>query len=696
GFTGASRIIYSEVIVPRQLELKHGAVTEDDVAYLITAEGNYHVLHLARAKNLVASNLPVYTYGAGGELLTEFPYIQDDCFYKGFVEGSPGSIVSLSTCFGLRGVVQMGDLKYEVEPVQNSSTFQHLIYRKASEEGSAPPCQMLEEPPAEGRELANGSRKILVVEEVPGLESLPVPMRYLELALISNMELFKANNHNETLMLHLFISISNLLNTVYKPMKLQIVLSAVEMWTTRDQVMATQSLAQTLQLFSSWCQKDAAGRFDYDHVELLLGQHYTERGFTWQGMMCQPDSVGVVSFPGQDTTREVMTLAHEIGHSLGFNHDDSKQFQHKFCNCNCTHRGCIMRSSPGSCLAFSNCTMKEYHEEVIRKSKPCLLNIPSLKPSLFDLCGNGVLERGEECDCGTDDACLENGCCFSSTCRLAPGASCYRGECCHKCKFQPAGTICREYRSTCDLPEFCNGTSSTCPADVFKHDGTPCGENHRCYQGACHSHEAQCKALFGRAAQRAPLSCFREVNVRGDRCGNCGWNGTHYTKCLEENILCGRVQCANIRRVPVRQDGETVVQTILNNQLCWGLEFHLAPDTPDEGSVKDGTSCGLNKVCINRTCVSAAFLTNDCTQRQCNGRGVCNNKKNCHCDFGWAPPDCKEEGFGGSVDSGPPPSYYLHGAIRKVGKAVGTLLSLTLIAAIVFCKRADIASCIQR
>ncbi|POI22137.1 hypothetical protein CIB84_014116, partial [Bambusicola thoracicus] len=104
--------------------------------------------------------------------------------------------------------------------------------------------------------------------------------------------------------------------------------------------------------------------------------------------------------------------------------------------------------------------------------------------------------------------------------------------------------------------------------------------------------------------------------------------------------------------------GETVVQTLLNNQLCWGLEFHLPFDTPDDGSVKDGTSCGTNKICINRTCVSAAFLNSDCTAKQCHGRGVCNNKNNCHCDFGWAPPDCKAKGFGGSIDSGPPPSYY--------------------------------------
>jgi len=59
------------------------------------------------------------------------------------------------------------------------------------------------------------------------------------------------------------------------------------------------------------------------------------------------------------------------------------------------------------------------------------------------------------------------------------------------------------------------------------------------------------------------------------------------------------VQCINIKRVPVRQDGETVVQTLLNNQLCWGLEFHLPFDMHDDGSVKDGTSCGTNKVPID-------------------------------------------------------------------------------------------------
>ncbi|XP_048822866.1 disintegrin and metalloproteinase domain-containing protein 20-like [Lagopus muta] len=681
-----------EVVGRKRCERAVLWVFQDDVAYLIVAEGSYHVVHLTRAKNLVTKELPVYTYGARGELITEFPYIQDDCFYEGFVEGSPGSIVALSTCYGIRGILQIGDLQYEVQPVQNSSTFQHLIYRTEPPEGWVPPCRLPTEHPAKDGDHTNGSRAMLSVKEVPGFEILPTSTRYLELALVTNKELFKANRHNETLMLHLFISISNILNTVYRSMKLQVVLSAVEMWTSEDQVAARQSLSHTLRSFSSWCQQDAADRLGYDHVELLLGEHYKEWGFTWKGTVCQPNSVGVVSFSGQDTVQNAMTLAHMIGHSLGFSHDNGKQLQHKSCDCNCTHRGCIMGSRPGSCLAFSDCTLKEYYEQVIRKNKPCLLNIPPLKPSLSELCGNGVLERGEQCDCGKDKACLKERCC-SSNCRLAPGASCYRGECCHKCRFQPAGKICRARQSECDLPEYCNGNSASCPVDVFKQDGTPCGNNNRCYEGQCHSHEAQCKALFGKAARRAPLSCFRDVNARGDRSGNCGWNGTHYTKCLEGNILCGRVQCTNIKRVPVRQDGETVVQTFLNNQLCWGLEFHLPFDTPDDGSVKDGTSCGTNKICINRTCVSAAFLSSVCTARKCHGRGVCNNKNNCHCDLGWAPPDCRAKGFGGSVDSGPPPSYYAYGAAVK---AAGTLLLLSLILGVLLYKRADIAGYIRR
>ncbi|XP_065253854.1 disintegrin and metalloproteinase domain-containing protein 21-like [Emys orbicularis] len=191
--------------------------------------------------------------------------------------------------------------------------------------------------------------------------------------------------------------------------------------------------------------------------------------------------------------------------------------------------------------------------------------------------------------------CLRSGCCLSN-CTIKPGAACISGLCCKNCQFHRQGKICRESIGECDLPEYCNGTSDWCPEDVFKQDGTPCGDNDCCFQGRCRNHERQCKAVFGK------------------------------------------------------------VQTPVDDILCWGTEFNSGRDTVDVGSVGDGTACGDNKICINRTCVNITILDYDCNYTKCSNRGMCNSKKNCHCNFGWAPPDCTLKGFGGSVDSGPPPT----------------------------------------
>lgn len=87
-------------------------------------------------------------------------------------------------------------------------------------------------------------------------------------------------------------------------------------------------------------------------------------------------------------------------------------------------------------------------------------------------------------------------------------------------------------------------------------------------------------------------------------------------------------------------------------------------------------------------------------QQNCNGKGVCNNFRHCHCEDGYAPPDCKDPGEGGSVDSGPPRisiqlssggesetpkrrSYEIQG-IGNVVFIVPSLLLVLLITAILF------------
>ncbi|XP_009994960.1 PREDICTED: disintegrin and metalloproteinase domain-containing protein 11, partial [Chaetura pelagica] len=114
-------------------------------------------------------------------------------------------------------------------------------------------------------------------------------------------------------------------------------------------------------------------------------------------------------------------------------------------------------------------------------------------------CGNGFVEAGEECDCGSLAECARSGgnCC--KKCTLTHDAMCSDGLCCKGCKYEPRGVACREAVNECDIPESCTGDSSQCPPNLHKLDGYFCeNEQGRCYGGRCKTRERQCQALWGR------------------------------------------------------------------------------------------------------------------------------------------------------------------------------------------------------
>ena len=172
----------------------------------------------------------------------------------------------------------------------------------------------------------------------------------------------------------------------------------------------------------------------------------------------------------------------------------------------------------------------------------------------FGSCGNGIIDDGEECDCGTQ--CSPNSCCSPVTCRLKADAQCESGPCCDNCKvrlmhfffrgkyinvkcllllmlqFLPANTICRGATNECDLSEVCNGYTSQCPADIFYKNGSPCPGGY-CFNGRCPSRDDQCTGIWGRKASRADPECFRKFNMNGSPSGNCGRTtyGQQYKPC---------------------------------------------------------------------------------------------------------------------------------------------------------------------
>uniref|UniRef100_A0A8C5U3L4 ADAM metallopeptidase domain 12 n=1 Tax=Malurus cyaneus samueli TaxID=2593467 RepID=A0A8C5U3L4_9PASS len=227
-------------------------------------------------------------------------------------------------------------------------------------------------------------------------------------------------------------------------------------------------------------------------------------------------------------------------------------------------------------------------------------------------------------------------------------------------KLKPAGISCRESSNSCDLPEFCTGASPQCPANVYLHDGHPChGVDGYCYNGICQTHEQQCITLWGPGAKPAPGICFERVNSAGDPYGNCGKDSkSSFAKCEPRDAKCGKIQCQGGANRPVIGTNAVSIETNIPLQeggkiLCRGTHVYLGDDMPDPGLVLAGTKCEDGKICLNRRCQNTSIFGVHKCATKCHGRGVCNNKKNCHCEAEWAPPLCDKPGFGGSVDSGP-------------------------------------------
>lgn len=143
------------------------------------------------------------------------------------------------------------------------------------------------------------------------------------------------------------------------------------------------------------------------------------------------------------------------------------------------------------------------------------------------LCGNGVVEEGEECDCGWEEDCLEE-CCWpqrtnapvdQKPCTLRPQKVCSptQGPCCTSDCQLKVGEKCRDDNG-CRDESFCLGDSPQCPDSVLKPNKTVCNEEFVCYKGECTGsiclaygmESCQCQQGPGDAPTKACELCCKE------------------------------------------------------------------------------------------------------------------------------------------------------------------------------------------
>ncbi|KAK2093734.1 Disintegrin and metalloproteinase domain-containing protein 20 [Saguinus oedipus] len=138
-----------EVVIPvRVTGIGRSMKAPGWLLYSLFFEGQRHIAHMKTKMILVSRYLSVFTYTDQGALLKDQPFVQSDCYYRGYRDGNSESLVALSTCFGgFQGILQVNDVVYEIKPKRLSATFEHLVYKRVSKETQFPPirCGLTEE-----------------------------------------------------------------------------------------------------------------------------------------------------------------------------------------------------------------------------------------------------------------------------------------------------------------------------------------------------------------------------------------------------------------------------------------------------------------------------------------------------------------------------------------------------------------------
>lgn len=290
------------------------------------------------------------------------------------------------------------------------------------------------------------------------------------------------------------------------------------------------TITQRLSDFSQWRGTQTSNTSQLSGLFHLMSTCATgsQVGIAWLNTLCQKTSFSqadstykqlYVSGTGVSAitagmTDESKVVAHEMGHNFGSIHDCTTS--------TCPVKGdsaspsCCTCTTEGGCDCQENFLMNPYDAAKTLNFSTCSKNMVCQKfgtigrcleaPGLYEtaskyVCGNGIREGAEECDCGGAAACANDPCC-NSNCTFKGPATCSpkHDSCCSaSCGFATNGTLCRSSRGVCDVAEYCNGTAASCPADGFVADGTTCQtpdtmQAAKCASGQCTSRELYCKA----------------------------------------------------------------------------------------------------------------------------------------------------------------------------------------------------------
>lgn len=325
-------------------------------------------------------------------------------------------------------------------------------------------------------------------------------------------------------------------------------------------------------------------------------------GLAWLGQACVREAVSApgANGGGNETTTganivaktptEWQVISHETGHTFGAVHDctsqtcaDSNTVNSQQCcplngqTCDAGEQYIMNPFTTNGITHFSPCSIGNICSAMGRNSvnTTCLTANKGIVTITGHQCGNGIVEDGEDCDCGGPDGCGDDPCCDAKTCKFKNNAVCddANEDCCHNCQFASSAQVCRPSTGPCDPQETCSGNQAVCPPDVTAPDGQACSlpgnssvQNAgqlTCASGQCTSRDLQCRSVMGAYTHGNNDTYACDQNTCTMSCASPSFGpGTCYG--LQQNLLDGTPCGGGGKCTNGRCDGSSAVKEVGN------------------------------------------------------------------------------------------------------------------------------------
>lgn len=328
------------------------------------------------------------------------------------------------------------------------------------------------------------------------------PQKYIEILIVTDKALLQFLGNDRQKLRTLIRMHVNTQNQLFLKLGFHHVIIGHVQWEGDDGIPDSSSIITHITRFVDYAPEHLYTKWNYDSVQLISGLTFAVTpnivGVSLLGTTCRspPHAVSVIKYNTQSSVGRLRTAsvtAHELGHTVGILDEhyiasgQGVSSAAVYCPSGCPDNSCIMNwQASDNTTSWTQCSRDTVREEEDKGRYRCTYNKPVRQTPNNTICGNGVVEVPEQCDCSLNDTnCLA--CCNQTSCTYKANATC-SGSCCSNCiTIAPVGTICRTIRpgSECDQEDTCDGISDQC-TDKIKPDESQCKDSDKwCQFGSC-------------------------------------------------------------------------------------------------------------------------------------------------------------------------------------------------------------------